>query len=394
MTSWTITFCRMAAVLCLAGLPAGIAPAAGEETPELSGALERHYTTNALESDQRVADWYTLLRGALRHELGDADANVVLAAEFQATRHDTVSIEDDRAVALSLTAFRRLDQGLELKGTLGYRAASEGDDLRTDTLTLGTRTLKQVVTGQVQLGADLGNATTLILELSDGLERIGATRFQHGLLPPTRLNPHSNRVQFVARLTRNLGPLSLGASASALLASVERLGTPPVGLSSEQYGLRTEATYASANGVTIGAAAGAELLKAANGLYSRVRPAWQLTFAAPLPRDMELRGTYFGRYESTDSDDPLASWLHRAEIEAGWKPRNDLALAAGMFCEVKENLLFENEERSQGFYAEATYQFTPSASLVLRIDSNRTYKTVLEVRETTVDSFIGVRAKL
>lgn len=365
-----------------------------EFPPRFTGAVERHYTTNALDSDRAVPDWYTLLRGSLRQQFGDADANATLATDFEATRHDTVSIEDDRTLGLSLTVFRRLEAGLELKGTLSYRVSSDGDDLTIGPLTLGMRTLKQIVSAHGQLGIDLGNSTALILEAGDGLELSGPTRFEHDSLPASRLDPDTNRLQFAARLTRTFGRLTLGASASTLLTAVERLGSPPVGVSFEQYGVRAEAVYTGADGTTLGAAFGAELLEAADGLYRRIRPAWQLTFARSLPHGFDLRGTYFGRYESADSDDPLASWLQRAELEGGLKLRPDLALAAGVFCEWKDNLLFENQKRSRGIFAEATYKITPSTSFVVRVDASRTVKTVIDTRDSTVDTFIGLRAKL
>nr|WP_292839586.1 hypothetical protein [Mesorhizobium sp.] len=359
-----------------------------------TGAVERHYTTNALDSDHAVPDWYTLLRGSLQRQLGDADANVALGAEFQATRHDTVSIEDDRALALSVSAFRKLENGLEFRGTLSYRASSDGDDLPLGPVTLGMRTLKQVVAAEGQVGVDLGNATTLVLDVSDSMEEVGPTRFESNLLPAVQLDPDTNRLQSTARVTRTFGRLALGASASALLATVARLGSPPVGVSFRQFGLRAEAAYTGAGGLTAGAALGAELIEAADGLYRRVRPAWQLAVVAPLPHGFELRGTYFGRYENADSDDPLASWLQRAEIEGGAKLRPDLTFTAGLFREVKENLLFENRERSRGFYAEAAYRLSPAAEIVLRVDATKTDKTVIDVRESTVDTFIGLRAKL
>ena len=54
----------------------------------------------------------------------------------------------------------------------------------------------------------------------------------------------------------------------------------------------------------------------------------------------------------------------------------------------------ENQERSHGFYAEATYQMTPATSFVLRVDASRTFKTVIDTRQSTVDTFVGLRAKL
>ncbi len=385
--------CAVAGACALTLLPirAQADPAA---SVTMSGGIERHWTSNALDSEFEIPDWYTLLRGSLNRKWDGDDASAAVGAEFQATRHDLVRIEDDRAAALSAELFRRLPGGVELRGTLNYRASSEGDHLQIGPLALGTRTLKQVAGAGVQIGIDLGNATSLILEAADSFEAIGPTRFQDDILPATRLDPNRNSLKFALQLTRTLGAFAFGGSASALLVSVERLGMPPVALSFGQYGLRGEAAFKGPDGSTLGLALGAEWLGDRDGFYSRARPAWQVAATKPLPRDLELRASFFGRYETADSDDPLASWLRRAEIEIGWKPLERLALATGIACQVKQNLLFENEERTRALYAQAVYETGAAAALVFRVDFSKTFKTVIDVRQTTFDAFAGLRLKI
>lgn len=386
---------RLAAIFLFAA--AGIGHSDAEPAPgwQATGSIERHFTSNALDSDRPISDWYALMRGTLQRQFGDDDARVTLSGDVQATRYDTISIEDDRALSLAAEAFRRFGAAVELRGTLSFRASREGDDLAIGPLTLGTATAKQVVTGQLQLGLDLGNATTLILEASDSFENIGRTHFQDDVLPATRLDPDRNQLRLGARLTRTAGRLAFGSSASALLVSVEELGAPPVGLSFDRYGLRAEAVMTGKDGSTLGLALGAELLRASvNGLYSKVRPEWQLTASKPLPLGFELRGAWFGRYETADSDDPLASWLQRAEVETSLKLRDDLVLAAGIFRQNKRNLLFENDERSHGFFAEATYKASGKLDIVARVDFSKTFKTVIDTREETADVFIAMRSRL
>lgn len=386
---------RLAAIFLFAA--AGIGHSDAEPAPgwQATGSIERHFTSNALDSDRPISDWYALMRGTLQRQFGDDDARVTLSGDVQATRYDTISIEDDRALSLAAEAFRRFGAAVELRGTLSFRASREGDDLAIGPLTLGTATAKQVLTGQVQLGLNLGKATTLILEASDSLENIGRTHFQDDVLPATRLDPDRNQLRFGARLTRTAGRLAFGSSASALLVSVEELGAPPVGLSFDRYGLRAEAVMTGKDGSTLGLALGAELLRASvNGLYSKVRPEWQLTASKPLPLGFELRGAWFGRYETADSDDPLASWLQRAEVETSLKLRDDLVLAAGIFRQNKRNLLFENDERSHGFFAEATYKASGKLDIVARVDFSKTFKTVIDTREETADVFIAMRSRL
>jgi hypothetical protein len=359
-----------------------------------ASSVERHWTSNALDGDLAIADWYTLIRGSLERQWGGDQANVTFGAEFQATRHDTVSIEDDRALALLIQTFRRLRPGLELRGSLSYRIFDEGDDFPIAPLVLGTNTLKQIIEATGQIGIDLGNATTLVIEAANSFEKIGRTRFEDDLLLPAKLDPDLNRARLGVRLTRSLGRLAIGASGDALFVSVEELGSPPVALSLSTYALRGELTFSAAGGSTFGFSAGGELLRGADGIYSRLRPTWQVGFTKKLPHGLELRGTYFGRYETVDSDDPLASWLRRGQLEIGAQIRENLALAAGVFKEVKENLLFENVERKRGLYAELTCDVSPLTAIVLRLDYSKTFKTVIDERQSTVDAFIGLRAKI
>jgi len=370
-------------------------PAAAPTTdPMITGSLERHWTNNALDSDRNVSDWYTLLRGTLQQQWGDNDTYAKVNADLQVSHYDRTSIEDDRTLGVSAEAFRRLAPGLELKGSLSYRVSSTGDNLDIGPLTIGTREFKQVFGAQTQLGIDLGKATSLILEATDSFEKLGATHFQDDLILPAKLHADRNLFQLAARATRTFGQLALGASASALFASVEQIGYPPLFLSFNAYTLRAEAAYKAADGSTLGVALGAQFLRGANDIYERWRPTWQLTVAKPLPRGFELRGTYFGRYETSNTDDPLASWLQRAELEIGMKLRENLGVASGVFYEIKDNLLYENQERRNGVYAEATYNATKSMAIVFRVDVSRTIKTVIDDREHTVDAFVALRAKI
>jgi hypothetical protein len=388
-SAWRIV---MAGLLLLGG-QACFSATAGQGVNATS-SLERHWTSNALDSDHAITDWYALLRGALEWKSGGDDSNATLGAEFQVTRYDTVSIEDDRAVALTAQAFRRLPSGIELKGTLSYRASSEGDDLTIGPLVLGTRTLKQVFAANGQIGIDLGDSTSLILEASDSFEKVGTTHFQHDLILPAQLDPDRNRAQIGALLMRTAGPYAFSASGSALRVSVDKLGSPPVALSLAHYALRGEFTYTATDGSTLAAALGGEWLRGDDAIYSSLRPSWQITFARKLPRGFELRGAYFGRFETADSDDPLASWLQRGELEFAAKLGEDLTLAAGVYSEAKENLLFENVERKRGLYAELTCQAAASTAIMLRLDFSRTLKTVIDERQQTIDAFVGLRAKI
>ena len=99
-------------------------------------------------------------------------------------------------------------------------------------------------------------------------------------------------------------------------------------------------------------------------------------------------------FETIDTDDPLASWQQRLEIEGRWAATERLTLAAGAFFESRMNLLLENREYSEGVYAEAAYAVTPAMSLVFRADAERSRATIIDVRKNSLDAFVGLRTKL
>jgi hypothetical protein len=370
-------------------------PALAEPAPvSMTTSVERHFTSNALDRSHAVADWYTLMRGSLQHEFHHETGTVRIGAEAEARRYDTIGIENDRAAAFRLEATTRLSSIMELRGALSYRIASQGDDLPIGPFVIGTRTAKQLLAGEAQLGIDLGGGTALVLELANSQERFGAARFQYKLLEPVKLDPDRNRLVAGARLLRSQGALTYGVSGAATRLSVEELGSPPAGLSLAHYALRLEGAWADEAAGTVSAALGVEMLRGADNAYEDLRPAYRVAFTKPLPNGLELRGALFARFETADSDDPLASWLRRGEIEARLRLSERLVLAAGLFGEVKDNLLLENRERAHGAYAEASFEATKSMALVLRLDFTDRFLTVLDDRRKTLDGFIGVRTKL
>lgn len=386
----------MASKIICATLTAILAmPALAEPSPvSVTTSVERHYTSNALDRSHAVADWYTLMRGSLQHEFMHEAGTLRFGVEAEARRYDTIGIENDRAAALKLETTTRLSPAMELRGALSYRIASQGDDLLVGPFVIGTRTAKQLLAGEARLGIDLGGGTALVLELANSHEGIGATRFQQRLLEPVKLDPDSNRLVAGARLMRSQGALTYGLSGAATRLSVEELGSPPAGLSLSHYALRLEGAWTNHTASTIIAAIGLEMLRGADNTYEDLRPAYRAAFTKPLPNGLELRGALFARFETADSDDPLASWLRRGEIEARLRLSERLVLAAGLFGELKDNLLLENRERAHGAYAEASFEAAKEVALVLRLDFTDRFLTVLDDRRKTLDGFIGIRTRL
>ncbi|MBN9075331.1 MAG: hypothetical protein BGN87_17550 [Rhizobiales bacterium 65-79] len=368
--------------------------ASGKPANGASLSLDEHFTTNALDSDLEFSDFYTELRGSITRVLDIDGGYLRFAAEGRASRYDRISIEDDRSLLLLAEAYRKFGGRYELRGTFAWRTASIGDDFRIADLAIGTRTDSDLFSGALQFGADLGSGAGFILTLSDTVERYGKARFQQDLIEAARIEPDRNRLQFSGGLEKKLGRQQFGLSASAETTEVQRLGEPPVGRSFSEFTLRGLAQLVSKDGTRLDLSLGAALLDEAHGGYSRIRPIYRVQLTKDLKAGLTLRGSLDGRYETIDTDDVLASYVRRIELEARYQCTPELALGTGFFRENKENLLLGNAERSKGVYFEIGYDPSKHIALVARVDLRRTRYTVFNARKTVLDTYVGMQTGL
>jgi len=370
------------------------AAASGKPTNEASLSIEEHYTSNALDSDLAFPDFYTQLRGSVTRVLDLGDGYIRLGAQGEASRYDRISIEDDRSLLLLAEAYRKFGGRYELRGTFAWRTASIGDDFRIANLAIGTRTHSDLFSGAVEFGADLGSGMGLVLTLADTLERYGKASFQEDLIEPAQIEPNRNRLQFSAGIEKKAGQQQFGLMASAGTTDVERLGNPPVGRSFSEFALRGMTRLVAADGIRLDLSLGAAGLYEKGGGYGRIRPVYRAELAKALKGGVTLRGSFEGRYEAIDTDDALASYVRRLELEAKYQCTPELAFGAGFFHENKENLLLGNAERSKGLYFEIGYDATKHVGLVARVDFSRTRYTVFDTKKDVLDSYIGIRTRL
>jgi hypothetical protein len=279
-----------------------------------------------------------------------------------------------------------------MRGTLSWRHFNEGDDLPLLAgLVLPTRTSTDVLTAGAELGMDLGNGLALVVGALDTIEVPRETRFPGLPIADLRLNPRRNSARLSAALTRNSGPYAYGLRASFQNTSADPF---PLGVGYRLAELRAEGKFAGTGGLTLAGALGMQFLSADFDLHEEWRPTVQLAAIKKFASGFELRGSYSAAYESRDTDDPLASYLQRLEIEAKAAPRPELALGVGLFLEMKRNLLLGYDERSKGIYGEIAYHLTPTSDIVLRVDYSRDRLTVFDVEKDTLDAYVGVTKRI
>lgn len=375
----------LSALTCMAAAEPGRPSAAGL-------VAETHVTSNALDGPVARSDVYQLLRGALSHRWGDAASETTLSLEAQATAYRRTSIEDDRSAAVSLTHRTRFGR-FELRGTATALAASEGDDLIIGPLVLGTRTDKAILKLSGEAGIDLGRGFAAILTAEQAFENAGKTYFEGGIIPAARLEADAGRTSLTAALRRSAGPWAAAVTAGFGRTAYELLGDPPVSVSSTEQSIRAELRW-SRGGLAFGAGLGLARLAADNGLYDRWRPVWEFAALVPLGRQVTLKAAGRAGFETVDTDDPMASFLSRAEIELSHALTETVNAGLGAYGERKENLLLENEERAYGLYAEIGLSPSPRHALLVRADWRDEFITVFDQRATTFDMVLRMAVKL
>lgn len=368
---------------------------AGPETSQdgVSAALEQHFTGNAFDAPLALPDWFTLVRGAWQETWQGEGLSVKFRADADATRHRLYGIEDDRSAGAVIEATGKLG-GMELRGTLGYRAASLGDDIQIDNFIIGTRTLKQVMAANVDAGVQLDPLTSLILSVSNAYELYGKAHFEDDIAEPTQLDPDTNRFRLQSILSRKTGFGTFGALAATDIVTVQQLGDPPIGLSLALFTLQANGVFTSPGGTTLKLAGGFQSIFGQDDIFQQTRPTFRIEIRRMFGEVVELRGSMSGAYEIVDSDDPLASWLQRGEFEIGWRPRERLKFGAGLFQEQKFNLLYENEEKAYGGYIEMAYDWTKALTLVCRADFENRFATVVDTDTRNLDIYVGVKTRL
>ena len=383
------------AAAALAVLPFGAEADAGENRPAVKGhvVVSRHYTTNALDSPLAVADWYTLLRGAIENTLAHEHGATKVMAQFDMRRHDSQTIEDDTAFALAAETTLQLSERLELRGTLSLRLLDEGDDMPVGDSFIGIRTERAVVAAQLQAGVRLSPDTTLVLEAAAARDMPGLTGFEAGLLPDMRLEPVRERLRLAATLTRNQGWLSYGLFAGTGLTRAHASASlPPIDVYDHTARVLAQATLPG--GPTLAAAAGLQMLMLPAADYREIRPTWEVAAQLSLASRLSLRGSFRGAYDMTSNDDPVAVWLRRLEVVAGYRITPSITVGAGLFSQRRDFVGLGTGETGRGVYGEAVWQAREKLSVTLRLDATRTTFLPFGIERRGLDAHIAVKADL
>lgn len=335
-----------------------------------------------------------MLRGSVQHGFAHDGGTTRLQASAELKRHDVYFIEDDAALALSSETTLHPAEWLELRGGLFFRHLRDGDDLAIGDAVIGTTTPKNIGGAVLQAGADIGQGRAIVAEASFTAERPGDTTFQNRLVAPLRLEADMDRWRVAAGLTQALdGSVSLGASA-ALDVAVARAPEHVPAFSARVASVNADLRLRDPSGGSLDLSAGLQRLDAERGLLTELRPTYAIALSLPLPGDATLRASLAGSYELADTDDPLASWRRRAELELAGPVIERLTLGAGLFDEARRNVALGNREFAQGGYLRGEWSVSEHIALYARLDATHRRITLLDIEKRALTTRLGMRKRL
>lgn len=384
---------RFLPLLVLVATPAW---AQENEQPDLraSLSLERHVTANALESSFPLTDWYTALRGSIERTLALENGKITLGAAMEAKRFDTYEMEDDRGVTLSASAEQRVGNRLELRGSIGWMLSSEGDDLALQDTIIGIRTVTETFLATAQAGIDLGKGFALVIDAGVMRETPRPTRFEADIAEPQRLTPRKDRLELAAKLGRTAGSWTLAGTAGSEFVAAGRQGHAPYRFSLSRHKAVAEAKWTSETGIGIGGAIGAEYLTAVGGALSDLRPTYALALELPVRSGIALRASLAAGFDTRNTDDPVASWLERREIEASLPLGEKLTFGVGLYSSWREYLSLGGGEKAHGAYSELSYALAKPVTVTFRVDASTARFIGTDTEIPRLDAYLGLRANM
>ncbi len=366
--------------------------AARAEGPQATGSatVERHFTTNALDGPIALDDWYSLLRGTAEALWTGESGSLKVGLEAQAKRYDTYDFEDDHQLALTVVGTAKIGDRVELRGTLTGALAQEGDDLMIDGLLLSTWTRKSIVGAAVEAGVDLAEGRALVLAVSARHERPGPTLLADQL--ELQLDPDVTTLATSASFSHRQGALTRSVTASVKSVDPAPIEGVIVAVPALEFSLSGELRRTLSADAEIAVALGLAWLRS-DGFGDEARPIYALSLKAPVG-PLRVRAGLRAFYEYADTDDPLASFLQRAEVEAALPLTDRVTLGAGLFAQLKDNLLLGFDERAWGVYAEVGFVASSRLTLAFRTEWDRKRYTVDGLAWSTLDSFVRLKAAL
>jgi hypothetical protein len=205
-----------------------------------------------------------------------------------------------------------------------------------------------------------------------------------------RLSPDVNRARAGLIVTHAVPTMVLRLTGRFDVVDIPEDDTFAVG--SRAVTLITGATL-PVLGLAVDGEAGFTHVSDALSFTDRIYPVYALTVERQL-YGISASFSLKGSIDTVDTDDPLGSYVHRAELELSRPLIARLTGSIGIFGELRDNLAIGNEEEASGIYVALAFDPTSRISFLMRIDVSEINRTVFDIRENTISGTFGLRVSL
>lgn len=381
----------MVACLSLAFHPFAEQALAGETSAPAGTLLyETRATSDAFDDGSGIADQVMTLRGAFEVSSDTELGHLGFSAGLNVEEYRRLRFLSDRAALASMVLAREFADSIVLRSKIGYRGESDGDFIRIADFILPTRTPVNIFDGSLDAAWSPSKKLALSASFVQSYELRGATDFGPGL-PDTRISPDvaTTRAGLTLRLAAGNNSAFVAQSRTVVVAPY-RAPLAALRIGSARIELAAGYETVLANGAEAAASFGAVFLtddlNVAEGYY----PTYKLAIKrAVSERSASL--TVSGDIDTDDTDDPLASYVHRAELEATWGPSVPWRFRAGLFAEWRDNLALGNWEKAAGIYTSVAFTPADSRTLLLRIDYDERFVSGPDIRNPTLTASLGLQ---
>ncbi|MGN6548418.1 MAG: hypothetical protein ACTHJ3_00775 [Pararhizobium sp.] len=387
----------LAFVLIVAAVAPASAGLAAETQPGAATTVEFDSetiaTSNIFDDQSGLSDLGLHLRGLLSHAFTSDAGTWVVKTTLDATHYRDHDFADTDSVAIELDHATDVSAPVSVSTHLGYALADQGDDLVVGPLVLGLRqSIGSYSAGtaiQVRLPAD----TLAQLSVDERYDDVGAARFELPL-PDQKVTPDRNVLQTTLGVAHAFGAVKTALIAEmtdvALFQQVPLQNAVPY----RNYALRGRFAIDDAAGWSLAGEIGIRRLEDGVGIYDEARPIYALTVAKVFAGRYSLQAALTRDFDAAQTDDPLATYRQRVELEGQARVADAILVGAGIYAALGDNLLLENKDRRWGAYGALAYTFNPKLSLLVRVDYESRRRTIIDQDDDTLSGRIGLQARL
>jgi len=359
----------------------------------VTATRELKMSSDIFDDATDLADIGLHLRGVIdasdTTELGETTAT----GTFDLLSYRRYSFADARSAGFQLRQAFDAAGPLSVSADLGYSISDTGDDLVVSGLALALRQTIRSYSAGVTAKLSLPHDLVAALSIANRYDDVGKARFV-APLPDTKINPDIDDLTGSLALAGTRGALQYAVVAKLEKVNLFEQSVFQNAVPFSRYDLRTRLIGTGPGGWKATADFGLAHLRDAYGLYDAARPVYLAELERRFGARLDVTGRLQCDFDTADTDDPLATYKRRLELEATLTAGEKTLLGAGVYAARGPNLLLGTTEREWGGYGALSYRPTAAISFLARVDYKKVREEVANDDRNVWTARIGMQSKL